>query len=258
VNERMNSMASNLRQAAALLLESRHSIAFTGAGISIESGIPAFRGPNGLWAKYSPTFLDLDRFLLRPKDCWEKIREVFFDFMGKATPNPAHCALAQLEAQGLLQGVITQNIDNLHQSAGSKRVWEYHGTTRRLICLDCERSIDSGTVDLRELPPRCPHCNGILKPDFVFFGEAIPEHVRQMSLLQAEQADVILVIGTTGVIMPACHIPHHAKNHGASVIEINVAPSSYTNYISDVFLQGPAGEVLPALLESILPSARNQ
>jgi NAD-dependent deacetylase len=242
----------SLRSAIEALQLSRHSIAFTGAGASIESGIPAFRGPDGLWAKYSPTFLDLDRFLHRPMECWALIREVFFDFMGKALPNDGHKALAELEDGGMLQGVITQNIDNLHQAAGSRKVWEYHGTTKRLICLECQKSCDSATIDLTCLPPHCPDCGGVLKPDFVFFGEAIPEHIRQMALIQAEQADVLIVIGTTGVIMPACQIPYHAKDHGATIIEINVAPSVYTNTISDYFLQGPAGTILPALVKSAL------
>ncbi len=240
-----------LRKAAEILVNSRHTTVFTGAGISVESGIPPFRGPDGLWSKYDPIFLDIDYFYRNPEKSWKLIKEIFYDFMGKAQPNPAHYAVAELEKMGIVKAVITQNIDNLHQEAGSKIVYEFHGTTRFLTCMRCGKKWEYTPELLEKIPPVCPDCGGILKPDFVFFGEPIPEPAHSASLREAEIADVFLVIGTTGEIYPAAMIPKIAKKNGAQIIEVNVSPSSYTYEITDIFLQGKAGEILPALVEEV-------
>ena len=126
-----------LKQAAELIRNAKHVTAFTGAGISVESGIPTFRGENGLWNRFDPIFLDLDYFHQNPLTSWKLIKEIFYDFFGKAEPNLAHFALAKMEKMGFLNSIITQNIDDLHQKAGSKKVWEFHGTSKKLICEKC-------------------------------------------------------------------------------------------------------------------------
>lgn len=237
--------------AVALLREARKVIVFTGAGISVESGIPPFRGPTGLWSRYDPILLDIAHFRRQPRESWALIKKIFYDFFGEARPNAAHRALADMERAGIVQAVITQNIDNLHQEAGSQAVYEYHGTCRFLRCDDCGARRESAETSLEELPPRCPRCGGVLRPDFVFFGEGIPETAAAFSLAAARTADLFLVIGTTGEIMPASSIPHLAKENGAHIVEINPEPSSYTRSITDVFLQEPATVAMIALWDAL-------
>ncbi len=239
-------------QAAEALKNARRAIAFTGAGISVESGIPPFRGPNGIWSKYDPQVLELDYFFAHPKEAWAVIKEIFYSFFGQAKPNPAHYACARLENAGLLAGVITQNIDGLHQAAGSRRVIEYHGTSRTLTCTECGAKIAATPDLLEELPPKCPKCGGLLKPDFVFFGEAIPQKAQEESWAETRLADVWLVVGTTGEIYPASLLPIAAKENGATIIEVNIRPSNYTHTITDIFLQGKASEVCEALAGAVL------
>lgn len=244
-------MENKLLEAAELIKRSRHAIAFTGAGISVESGIPPFRGNTGLWSKYDPIVLDINYFFTNTIDAWKVIRELFYDFFGKAKPNPAHEGLAQLEDKGIIKAVITQNIDNLHQEAGSKTVYEFHGTAQTMICTKCGDKYHSSEVNLKNLPPKCKRCSGVLKPDFIFFGEGIPEEANRLSFLAAEQSDVFIVIGTTGEVMPASMLPASAKRNGAKIIEINIEPSHFTNQITDILLEGKAGEIIPKLVKEI-------
>jgi len=248
----MNNFKNNLKEAAELIKNSSRTTAFTGAGISVESGIPPFRGENGLWSKYDPVFLDINYFHHYPEKSWSLIKEIFYDFFGQAKPNTAHFALAELEQKGLLQSIITQNIDNLHQNAGSKEVYEFHGNSRYLICETCSRSFMAKDFDLSSLPPKCTYCNTVLKPDFVFFGEPIPEPANTNSLKETVSADVFILIGTTGEIMPASLIPYKARNNGKKIIEINIEPSNYTSTVTDIFLRGKATEVMQYLLENLL------
>lgn len=242
---------SDYQQAAQIIRDSRRTVAFTGAGISVESGIPPFRGHDGLWSKYDPIFLDIDYFNRHPRASWQLIKEIFYDFFGRAKPNAAHYALSEMEKMNLLHAIITQNIDNLHQEAGSKTVYEFHGTSRYLNCTVCSRkSIVSETI-LQKLPPVCPDCGGLLKPDFVFFGEPIPEPANSKSFAEADLADVFILIGTTGEIMPASLIPMSAKKNGAKIIEVNIAPSNYTHQITDIFLQNKATTGMTRLLEAL-------
>ena len=242
----------DMLKAAELLKNSRHTVAFTGAGISVESGIPPFRGPDGLWSKYDPNLFHRKYFRENPETSWKLIKELFFDFIGKAEPNPAHRAVAELEKNGYLRSVITQNIDNLHQEAGSANVLEYHGTTKTLRCTGCAGEYPWESIGLATLPPVCPACGGVLKPDFVFFGDPIPEEVNRLSIQEARKAEAMLVIGTTGQVMPASRIPYVAKEFGAAIIEVNVADSDYTPRIADVFLRGKAAQILPALARAVI------
>lgn len=248
----MNNLSDQLNKAAELIRHSSRTVAFAGAGVSVESGIPSFRGENGLWSKYDPGFLDINYFRHYPEESWRLIKEIFYDFFGKARPNEAHYALAKLEQSGYLQSIITQNIDNLHQEAGSKEVYEFHGNSRSLICQRCSKYYAAKNVDLTTLPPRCSNCNGVLKPDFVFFGEPIPEPAKTNSFNECLQADVFVLIGTTGEIMPASLIPYEAERNNKKIIEINVAPSNYTRMITDIFLEEKASIVMQKLANAII------
>ena len=234
--------------AARLVLQARRVTAFTGAGISVESGIPPFRGEGGLWNTYDASLLELDNFKRYPRESWELILELFYKHFGQARPNPAHYALARLEEQNRLQAIITQNIDNLHQQAGSKTVYEFHGSTQRFICLACEGQFQREEISLDVLPPPCPHCDGLIKPDIIFFGEAIPEPANTLSFREAELADLFIIIGSTGEVFPAALIPEMAKQNGAKIIEINIEASSYTGRITDIFLRGKASQMMIELL----------
>ncbi len=224
---------------------------FTGAGISVESGIPPFRGENGLWSKYNPVFLDIGYFKTYPLQSWKLIKEIFFDFFGEAEPNRAHIGLAEMEKKGYLNVIITQNIDNLHQKGGSKEVYEIHGNSRNLICINCGNKVSVNDKYLNNLPPKCEECGGLLKPDFIFFSEPLYEPDRTQSFRETEISDVFLVIGTTGEIMPASQIPFVAKSKGVSIIEINIKKSNYTDNITDVFIKGKATEVVEELVEKL-------
>jgi NAD-dependent deacetylase len=232
------------------ILESKNTILFTGAGVSVESGIPPFRGENGLWSKYDPTFLLTSYFNEHPKESWELIYEIFYEFFSKANPNDAHYIIAELEKKGLINAIITQNIDNLHQKAGSKNIVEYHGTSRTLTCLNCSQKFNSNIIKSKEaLPPRCPSCKSVLKPDFVFFSEPIPAEAQKLSNKYASTAELFILVGTTGEIMPASLIPYLARENGARIIEINVESTNYTSTIVDIFLKGKATKVFLKLKE---------
>lgn len=236
-----------IKESARILKESKNTIAFTGAGISVESGIPPFRGENGLWNKYDPEVLDLGYYLQNAEKCWYYIREIFYDFFADAKPNNAHLILAKMEQNGLLNSVITQNIDNLHQEAGSRNVREFHGNSKKLKCLKCGKVYHAKNIDFKNIPPRCENDNEILKPDFIFFGEGIPQNAYADSFADAEKAEVCIIVGSTGEVMPASYVPRTAKQNGATVIEINPEESTFTHSVTDIHLKGKAGEILGKL-----------
>ena len=159
---------NELQQAAKLIKDSSYAVAFTGAGISVESGIAPFTGVGGLWNQYDPKFIEINFFLSDPTRSWQEMKKIFFTDMNEAQPNTAHTVLGKMEQQGLLKGVITQNIDGLHQRGGSKNVQEFHGTIHTLSCLHCGRKYRLEDINLEEIPPTCL-CGGVLKPDFVFW-----------------------------------------------------------------------------------------
>ncbi|BBB32881.1 NAD-dependent deacetylase [Thermotomaculum hydrothermale] len=233
-------------KATELIKNSKNIVAFTGAGISVESGIPPFRGENGLWSKFDPSFLELSFFYSNPEESWRLIKDIFYEYFGKAKPNKAHYFLAKLEKIGKLIGVITQNIDNLHQEAGSTNVVEYHGNSKYLVCTKCGEKYNFTPERIEKIPPLCEKCKGVLKPDFIFFGEGIPvEAIRKTEEL-LEKGDLLIVIGTTGEVYPAGLIPIEAKNRGMFVIEINPDVSKVTPY-ADVFLKMKATEAAETL-----------
>ena len=234
-------------EAAEKIRKSKYTVAFTGAGISVESGIPPFRGENGLWNKYDPIFVEIEYFHKKPLQSWKKIKEIFYDTFDEANPNAAHKILAKMGERGFLESIITQNIDNLHQKAGFKNVYELHGTSRTLSCTECSSEYDLSFVDLNFLPPTCYVCKGILKPDIVFFNEPIPQFALKRSFEEANKSDVFIIIGTNAEVIPAADIPVAAKEHGATIIEVNIEKSHFTDTITDIFLKAKAAEVLTEL-----------
>lgn len=236
-------------EAVKLIRKSKYMVAFTGAGISVESGIPPFRGTGGLWNTTHPIFLEIEYFHKKPLQSWKKIKEIFYDKLGDADPNTAHEALAKMEKRSFLESVITQNIDHLHQKAGNKYVYELHGTYRRLVCTECNTEYDMSFADLNFLPPNCYICKGILKPDMVFFNEKIPAFAKKRSFQEAEKCDLLLIIGTHAEVLPAAEIPEIAKKNGAKIIEINIKPSPFSLSITDIFIQAKATQAMEKIGE---------
>jgi NAD-dependent deacetylase len=248
----INFLKSRLAEASEIIYTSKYTVAFTGAGISVESGIPSFRGKNGLWSKYNPVVLELNYFHDNPLESWKVIKEIFYDFFMKVDPNPAHFTLSHLQESGLLQEIITQNIDGLHQHSGSNKVIEFHGTSMQLVCTKCGQKYTQLAHLLENLPPRCEKDNAVLKPDFIFFGEGIPPLAYENSVKAMKQAQTLIIVGTTGEVAPASSLPYIVKQNGGKIIEINTESTSYTDSISDVFLAGKAGEILPEIEKLII------
>lgn len=241
-----------IRKAASLIRQG-NGMVFTGAGISVESGIPPFRGNGGLWDKVDPSFIELGFFMDHPRESWAKIRSLFYDHWGKASFNYAHRAVTDLWKRGWIKGVVTQNIDCLHQRAGMDPglVHEFHGTLDRLVCLQCSASYGPDRELMEQELPTCPQCGGCLKPDFVFFGEDIPQVALEHSLALAENSSFCLVIGTTGEVMPACQIPRIAAAKGAKIIEINPAHSAFTGSLTDLYIPCKAVESMDLLMKEL-------
>ncbi len=240
-----------LATAAGLIAESEYTVALTGAGASVESGLPDFRSPGGIWDRYDTReYAYLDSFIRHPRKVWKFVEELLSSY-GKCAPNAGHRALADLERYGRLQGVITQNIDNLHQEAGSRTVVEFHGNLQRLVCLDCRKRYAMDDPAVRAQMPPCCECGRILKPDFIFFGEMIPPRALEESFAMARRCQVLLVAGTSAEVAPASMIPYEAKRSGARVVEINTQPTVLTGDVSDIFLQGRFADVLPNLARRV-------
>jgi NAD-dependent deacetylase len=240
-----------IQKAAAILARSKKAVALTGAGISVESGIPPFRGKGGLWEKFDPmTYAHIDAFEKNPARVWEVLFLHMQQVLMNAQPNDGHRGLSALERNGLLQTVITQNVDGLHQKAGSRDVIEFHGTFAVQRCTLCRRTCDSESLPTDTLPPRCS-CGGIWRPDVVMFGELIPYDSLQRSQALAASCDVMLVIGTSATVEPAASLPFIAKHNGAHVIEINPEQTPLTHRISDTALLGKAGETMRRLVAAV-------
>lgn len=244
-------MNSKIQQAAIALTTARSTIALTGAGISVESGIPPFRGKGGLWEKIDPmTFAHIDAYKRDPENAWKVLYRELKDVLDRAKPNDGHLGLSQLETMGLLKTIITQNIDGLHQYSGSKDVIEFHGSFASQHCMVCGKAVASHHISHACLPPRCA-CGGVLRPDVIMFGELIsPEHLQRSQML-ASTCDVMMVVGTSATVEPAAHLPVIAKRAGATIIEINPEFTPLTDRVSDITLLGNAGRVMRELLETV-------
>lgn len=233
-----------LHKAAQLIMSSKYLTVFTGAGVSKESGIPVFRGQDGVYSKYDPGLLEINTYKSDPQEAWKAVKAIFYDFFINVKPNYAHEILAKWEQSGIVKHVITQNIDNLHKEAGSTNVIEYHGTKDSFVCLTCDKVINLKDIEITENYPQCKFCGGVLKPNFIFFGEAIPEQAARFSYEEASKSDLHIIIGTTGEVQPASYIPYYAKKAGARIIEINPEKSLFTDSIVDVYVNMSAGKAL--------------
>lgn len=241
-------MTDVLQQAAHLLAKARKAIALTGAGVSVESGIPPFRGKGGLWEKIDPIkYAHVDAYTRDPADVWRVLFLGLKDALAAARPNACHTGLYHLESMGMLSTVITQNIDGLHQQAGSQDVIEFHGTFAQQRCMACGQATASEKVDLSTLPPKCD-CGGLLRPDVVMFGELIDIQRLQRAQMLASTCDLMLVAGTSATVEPAAYLPIIAKRSGAVIIEINAEKTQLTRNTSDITLLGSAGEMMTALV----------
>ncbi|MGE0598271.1 MAG: NAD-dependent deacetylase [Dehalococcoidia bacterium] len=248
----------SLKAAAALFRRSRHAVALTGAGLSAESGVPTYRGPDGVWTKFGePTIDGWGLFCSDPEAWWKLSIEhrvggsEFSEAIDRAVPNPGHYAMAELEHMGRLAHVITQNIDNLQNVAGSRHLTEIHGNRAKVRCMSCGQRYSLDLVSVDRLPPTCPECGGVQKNDVVMFGEPIPRDSLDECYRQALRADLFLTVGTSAVVYPAAEFPIMAKRRGAPLIEINPHETELSP-IADVTVRAPAGIALPALVELLL------
>ena len=252
-NERASD--EEIRAAARAIIEARYAIALTGAGMSVESGIPPFRGPGGLWTKYGePPMNGFQIFMADPKKAWEERLSRRSDELYKpltvAKPNPGHLALVELEQLGVLQFVITQNIDDLHRQAGQKSLAEIHGNWTLIRCLDCGTRFHGDAISLETLPPGCPRCEGLLKSDTVSFGEPIPRDVLNRCAEHSAKADLVIVAGTSATVYPAAGFALEVKQRGGTLVEVNLYESEITQ-LCDFSLRGASAEVLPRLVTAI-------
>ncbi len=240
------------RRAAEVLIAARgRAFAFTGAGVSTESGIPDFRGPSGLWKRIPPEVFSIEYFFEYPGEAWRLYSELYA-VLRSARPNPAHHALARLEKLGVIEAVVTQNIDGLHQAAGS-RVVELHGTAGRAVCLSCGARYpveEALRVIRRGDVPRCPRCGGLLKPDAVFFGEPLPEEALAEAFRLASRARAVLVVGTSLQVYPAALVPEEAARRGARLVIVNLEPTPL-DWRAEVVVRESAARFLPRLVEEV-------
>ena len=251
--EELDLLASRV---ADLVLGSRKTVVFTGAGVSTESGIPDFRSPGGLWERYDPDEFTIDRFLASPetrRNMWQMLTGEFFH---EVKPNPAHHAIARLEKLGRLDCVITQNVDDLHQQAGNSRelVLELHGNMRWALCLSCGTRYPMEHIQERlaagVAAPDCGQCRGILKPAGVFFGESLPAYELQEAIRRSRACDLFIVIGSTLMVYPAAYMPVYAVEAGAKLVIINLMPTPMDRFAT-VIIKHKAGEALPRIVDGV-------
>lgn len=245
-----------LDRAAEVLRKSPYNAVLTGAGVSVESGLPDFRSADGLWTRYDPlVYAHIGGFHRHPERIWTFVKELIVSFED-AAPNDGHRALAALEEAGRLHAVVTQNIDNLHQAAGSRRVIEFHGNAYGLVCLRCgaRDRVRRPDGSLVPMPPRCA-CGAVFKPDFIFFGESIPPRALNDAVEAAVRCRVMIVAGTSAEVAPASLLPYEAKRAGACIVEMNLEQTSLTCDLSDIFVPGPFGRTMPELARRVLAPA---
>lgn len=249
---------AKIRKAAGLLAAAKRVVVLTGAGVSKESGVPTFRDAmEGLWANFNPEELATPQaFRRNPKLVWDWY-EMRRQQVDSVRPNPGHDAIAQLEGRVPHVTVVTQNVDGLHRAAGSTDVIELHGNIRQHKCFNgCQG--DPTLIDIHTLtwahddrPPRCPHCDALVRPDIVWFGEALPAEALSRAQQLCQSADVVLIVGTSGIVQPAASLPYYAKRWGhAQLIDVNPQQDEITP-ICDLFLQGPSGVILPQVLATM-------
>ncbi len=245
----------SIEAAAAILRASKYVVAFTGAGVSTESGIPDFRSKGGLWDRYDPDVCaNIHVFLRHPEHYWKMEADLSAQ-LRSVQPNPAHNALVDLERKGKLKAIITQNVDRLHQRAGSTvPIFELHGSAEKARCLTCEAEYSGDEILQRvwdgDPAPTCDACGGLVKPCVVLFGEGLPPDAVHGAFENAKKCDCLLIIGTSLRVTPANQVPGMAKDRGAAVIFVNLEPT-FMDDMADVVLHGKAGEILPKLVKQV-------
>jgi NAD-dependent deacetylase len=246
-------MLEEIRALASLLRERQPCVVLTGAGISTESGIPDFRSPTGIWAEYDPMeYATIDAFRRDPVKVWE-FYALRFDVLTRAEPNAGHVALAELEARGLVHALVTQNIDGLHERAGSRGVIEVHGSIRTASCLACGDRMPLAEVvaALRDAPaPPCRRCGEIVKPDVVMFGELLPAEAIDRAVDLAERAGLLLVVGSSLEVYPVAGLPETTVSSGGSLAIVNRGPTPFDG-LASVRIDGAAGSTLSAVVEEL-------
>jgi NAD-dependent deacetylase len=240
---------------AAKLAEAESVVVFTGAGMSAESGVPTFRGEDGIWKKFKPEELaNFDAFIRNPELVWEwyKYRK---QIIASITPNAGHYAIAEMEHRHKNFTVITQNIDNLHRRAGSRTILELHGNIEHNYCIGCRKTYHDEEILKGKDVPRCSACGELIRPDVVWFGEMLPQDAWNASVEAAEHADVFFTVGTSTVVYPAASLPIVAKRAGAYIVEINIDYTGMSSSANEVLL-GKAGEILPQILRECYQGER--
>jgi len=256
-NRKKMTQSTSIKKLIPHLLTAKRIVVLTGAGISAESGIPTFRGQEGLWKQYRAEELATPYgFISNPRLVWE-----WYDWrrqlIASKKPNPAHKTLAEWENFFPSFHVITQNIDGLHHMAGSHRILELHGNIWKMRCLDEGIVIENRETPLPELPPHCPHCHGLLRPHVVWFGESLDGTVLSEAFQLCQECEVIISVGTSGVVQPAASLPVAATQNGALLVEINFEPTPLTSLAQFSFL-GKAGEILPQIHQALLEARRKR
>jgi|SRR3990172_3676210 len=228
------------------LKNARSLVFFTGAGISAESGIPTFRGENGIWKKLKPEELaNFDAFMRNPEMVWEWYNHRK-KIIHESKPNPGHLTIAEMQEYFEDVTVVTQNIDNFHRRAGSKKIFELHGNIERNYCVNCKKHWNK-ELDFSGGVPKCD-CGGLLRPDVVWFGEYLPQDQFSESEKASMNADIFFIVGTSAVVYPAAGLVYIAKQSGALLVEVNVEETEVTSFVDHSFI-GKAGEILPALIQ---------
>lgn len=243
----MNQKISISDALKSLLSKGTKVVVLTGAGISAESGVPTFRGEEGLWKKFRPEELaTFDAFMANPELVWE-----WYQFRRKIVedikPNPGHLALVDFQSYFDNFDLITQNVDGLHHTAGSKNVIELHGNIRRNKCIQCGKKYESLEGTTEGIPPKCP-CGGNIRPDVVWFGEMLPQDAINYAFAVSSECDLFFSVGTSAVVHPAASLPLIAQRAGAYVVEVNISPTEITQVV-DESLFGKSGEILPSLVQ---------
>jgi NAD-dependent deacetylase len=246
-------VAHTVHDLATLLRERQPCVVLTGAGISTESGIPDFRSPGGIWAEYDPMeYATIDAFRRDPVKVWE-FYALRFERLTTAEPNAGHVALAELERRGLVAAVVTQNIDGLHERAGSREVVEVHGSIRSASCLECGERVplEEVVASLRATPaPPCPRCGAVLKPGVVMFGELLPADAIDRAIELVRGAGLLLVVGSSLEVHPVAGLPDEAASSGVAVAILNRGPTPF-DHLASVRIDGAAGETLAELAEAL-------